>query len=614
MFTSRTSVRPCTQRPDRSATDASRPCVEALEGRRLFHGDVSSAVPAASSSAHAIAPQAALPAGWKQDAAAPIKLFEAMGAVAGDKIYLFAGFINSRIDVTDQYEMYDPATNHWSVLGNAPIPESHVGTATDGTTVYFAGGFRGHWRGQNTPTSADFWMYDTQSNTWTQGPSLPDSRGAGGLVLVDRTLHFFGGLMPDGMTDSDDHWTLNLDNQAAGWASAAPMPDARNHLGYASVGGKVYAIGGQHVLDESGGVDATVNVYDPATDTWDTAAPLPLRRSHLHNSTFVYNDKIYCIGGTDFGGNASSQILTYDPVANQWTNVGRLPTARAATVARAIGDNLIVTTGTPTGVLPQNNTWSRPLNTFAGGSGVGTADLTAAIVSTPPESALAGTRGSATVRITNSGVDRFRSDANVTLFLSTDATVDLLDAGLVIKNVRLNLKEGQSKDIRLKFDYAENAGGTYFLLTRIDPGDPALEASAANNTAAAVSTVNVLPRTIDLAGTIDDPGSKGLAAGGKGSTAVTISNLGNVSFAGPVTFTVSATSASDPAAETPLATITRSLSLKSQRSKRVKVVLPFPTDLAAGSYVLTLRVDPDNAVTESDETNNTSQSTTPFAV
>jgi N-acetylneuraminic acid mutarotase len=584
----------------------------------LLHGGITES-PAADLSgvaeAQALSPQAhALPAGWSQGASAPLKLFEAMGAVAGDKLYVFAGFINSRIDVTSRAEVYDPATNKWSALADAPIPQSHVGTASDGRTIYFAGGFRGDWKGQNTPESADFWMYDTQTETWTQGPSLPEARGAGGLVLIDRTLHFFGGLMPDGATDSDEHWALDLDNQGAGWVSKAHLPDARNHLGYAGVGGKVYAIGGQHVLDETQGVDATVNAYDPATDSWNTVAPLPQRRSHLHNSTFVYNDKIYCVGGTDFGGAASAQILTYDPAANQWTNVGRLPAGRAAGIAREVGDRLIFTTGTPTGVSPQSTTWSRALNSFAGGTDVGTADLTASITSTSAASVIAGDRGSATVRITNSGSDRFRSDANVTVFISTDATIDQADAGMVVKNVKLNLKTGRSKDVRLKFNYPEQAGGTYFLLTRIDPGDPALEASLANNVAAADSTIEVAPQTIDLTGTIDDPSSKGLAAGGGSSTRVTISNLGNVSFADAVTFTVAATSTADPAVQTPLTTVTKSLRLSPQKGKRIKIALPLPQDLASGSYVLTLQIDPDNAVTESNEANNLAQNTTPFAI
>jgi hypothetical protein len=618
VFTRRTFVRPCRWVPGISRHGiqknkaASFACVEALEGRRFFHGGADIAH-SATIEAAPLSPQAVSSAGWKQAAAAPLKLFEAMGAVANDNLYVFAGFFNTSIDVTRRAEVFDPAANRWSALAEAPIPESHVGTTTDGRTIYFAGGFRGDWKGENTPTSSDFWMYDTETAAWSQGPSLPDGRGAGGLVLIDRTLHFFGGMIQGGVEDSGSHWTLDLDNQNAGWTAKADMPDPRNHLGYAALGGKVYAIGGQHVLDEANGMTATVNVYDPATDTWSDAAALPRPRSHLHNSTFVYGDRIYCVGGTISGAVSDTAILTYDPVANQWLSIGRLPAPRAAAVARAVGDRLVVTTGTPTGISPQSTTYTRALNTFAGGSAVGTADLTAEITSPPPASVLAGTRGSAVVRITNSGGDRFRSDANVTLFLSTDAIVDQADAGLVIRNVRLNLQSEKSKSVKLKFDYAENAGGTYFLLTRIDPGDPAAEATTANNFAEAASTIDVTPRTFDLVGTISDPSRRGLAPGGRSSANVTLSNEGNSQYAGSITFTVAAKSALD-SAETVVATITRDFRLSPQKQKRVKVALPFPVDLSGGAYFLTLNVDSNNAITESDETNNNAQNATPFNI
>ena len=37
------------------------------------------------------------------------------------------------------------------------------------------------------------WKYDTTSGTWTTGPPLPERRAGGGLVLVKRELHYFGG-------------------------------------------------------------------------------------------------------------------------------------------------------------------------------------------------------------------------------------------------------------------------------------------------------------------------------------------------------------------------------------------------------------------------------------
>ncbi len=114
-----------------------------------------------------------LPNGWTAGASAPLGLFEAMGASVGGKLYVFAGFYNSYIKVTSRAEVYDPATNSWARLSSVPMPQSHVGTANDGRTIYFAGGFRGDWFGK---ASNEFWMYDTVTGKWKAGPSLPGAR------------------------------------------------------------------------------------------------------------------------------------------------------------------------------------------------------------------------------------------------------------------------------------------------------------------------------------------------------------------------------------------------------------------------------------------------------
>ena len=65
---------------------------------------------------------------------------------------------------------------------------------------------------------------------------------------------------------------------------------------------------------------STVEVYDPRTDTWTTAAPLPTREEGA--AAFTTNGRIYLVGGSDSSGLLSQQIttvLTYDPATNHWT-------------------------------------------------------------------------------------------------------------------------------------------------------------------------------------------------------------------------------------------------------------------------------------------------------
>ena len=61
-----------------------------------------------------------------------------------------------------------------------------------------------------------------------------------------------------------------------GWTRKADMPTARTALAACAVDGKIYAIGG---APRNQVVTATVEQYDPATDTWTTRASMRTPRA-----------------------------------------------------------------------------------------------------------------------------------------------------------------------------------------------------------------------------------------------------------------------------------------------------------------------------------------------
>src|SRR6185295_8480599 len=94
--------------------------------------------------------------------------------------------------------------------------------------IWFAGGFMGNHPG---PTLRSVWKYDVVSDSWIEGPPLPEARGGGGLVRVGRVLHYVGGhyaAMQE--TAAGDHWTLSLDSGTE-WIRRAPLPVPRGHFG-----------------------------------------------------------------------------------------------------------------------------------------------------------------------------------------------------------------------------------------------------------------------------------------------------------------------------------------------------------------------------------------------
>jgi N-acetylneuraminic acid mutarotase len=299
--------------------------------------------------------------GWHSAAPAPINVYEAASATVNGKLYVFGGFDNPQTQATAQSDMYDPATNTWTRLADMPFVVTHSGVAVVGTDIYFAGGFLGDWVGPNlTDQTNQVIVYNTLTNTWSSIAPLPASRAAGGLVLIGQQLHFFGGTDEFVQSDMSDHWVYDLSNPSAGWVAKAPLPDARDHFGYASLNGMIYAVGGEHLTDEIACNDSEVDQYNPATDIWTTVAPLPVASSHFHTNTIVVNGRIVIFGGSADGASEAtilSTVYDYDPKHNRWLAMPPLPEPRSAIVGRVVGSEIVLTGG-ENELSPQLTTWT----------------------------------------------------------------------------------------------------------------------------------------------------------------------------------------------------------------------------------------------------------------
>ena len=99
---------------------------------------------------------------------------------------------------------------------------------------------------------------------------------------------------------------VNVVNLSAeeNWTRKADMPTQRYNFDTCIVNGKIFASGGE--VDKFGDISiATVEMYDPKTDTWERKADMPTARSGV--STSVVDGKIYAIGGAEV--NKTKEIL-----------------------------------------------------------------------------------------------------------------------------------------------------------------------------------------------------------------------------------------------------------------------------------------------------------------
>ena len=261
------------------------------------------------------------PLEWKKAAPSPFARVESPTAVVDGKMYLFGGFTDD-LGASNHLDVYDPASDSWTRKKDMPIRLTHLNPASDGKTIWFAGGCSGKHPG---PVSKEVWKYDIASDSWSAGPPLPERRAGGGLAVVERRLHYFGGYKADRDTNAGDHWSLSLEGGKE-WQREADLPDPRGHVSATVLDGKIYALGGDHGHDITQIDVSSCHRYDPATKKWSAIASLPEGRSHFESSTIVYQGRIVIVGGRCNSSKPPrgvvGDMLRYDPKANSWKVVG----------------------------------------------------------------------------------------------------------------------------------------------------------------------------------------------------------------------------------------------------------------------------------------------------
>lgn len=101
------------------------------------------------------------------------------------------------------------------------------------------------------------------------------------------------------------------------WTDTAPLNHIRSHPATAVWGGKLYVFGGGGTRFVSLN---TVEVYDPRADRWDLATPMPTLRSGAMAT--VIGERIYVIGGGFRKEDGKFRFLptveVYDPARDTW--------------------------------------------------------------------------------------------------------------------------------------------------------------------------------------------------------------------------------------------------------------------------------------------------------
>ena len=89
-----------------------------------------------------------------------------------------------------------------------------------------------------------------------------------------------------------------------------------------------------------------VEIYDPASGEWQTAAPMATARSS-HTANLLSDGRVLVVGGYGTDKDPVNTSEVFDPASGTWSDAGTLVEARADHTATALeGGDIIVAGGT----------------------------------------------------------------------------------------------------------------------------------------------------------------------------------------------------------------------------------------------------------------------------
>jgi len=206
---------------------------------------------------------------WEQIAPLPKEIYHSSAIAVEGKIYIFGGRDNKRNYLRDVY-MYDPLTNQYTQKTNMPVGKSHVDSIAE---------FNGY-------------------------------------------IYVVGGLTTSGAASSAHRYNILTDK----WEQIANLSAIRFGMTVIEFNGLIYAIGG---AQNSGKHVATVEVYNPQSNTWLRKKDIPTHRSYA--SSFIYDNKIYIAGGWNEIEKKTKDIVEiYDPILDSWSKAASMNKERSS--------------------------------------------------------------------------------------------------------------------------------------------------------------------------------------------------------------------------------------------------------------------------------------------
>jgi len=243
--------------------------------------------------------------------------------------------------------MYDPNTDVWTQKNNYPGGGSYsLSVAVVGTDVYLGLGYSG------TLSQTDWWKYNPVTDTYVQLASYPGLPRYGTSAFVAGNKIYLIAGSKGGVPYYEDCYSYDISSNT--WMQISDFPGGlRNHTNAFAFNGKGYVT--------CGTIDLTLSAndmweYNPANDTWlqKSSLPGPIRTSA---SSFQIGPLMYVCTGLDIQTTFHTDLWEYNVLTDTWATRATFPgPARYFGVGFAAGGyGYVATGGDYTNV--QNDLW-----------------------------------------------------------------------------------------------------------------------------------------------------------------------------------------------------------------------------------------------------------------
>jgi N-acetylneuraminic acid mutarotase len=259
------------------------------------------------------------------------------------KIYVIGGLGSNATPNLAKNEVYDPSTNTWEIKEPMKVPRGCLSSAVVDGIIYAIGG-------PHQAPSTILEAYNPASNTWTTKQNMLNPSQQAQACVVNGIIYNIGG-------NHDKRNCEAYDPVTDTWTAKTPIPEgAGGNAAVTAYNGLIYVFGGGFSIESSTlGPHSKVYAYDPLTDTWTQKQSMPTARFNFQ--TYLVNDKIYAIGGSQSRGTSLATVEMYDPAADSWIKLNDMPQKLAWHSGVVMNNKIYVICGSTNWLVSDGAVW-----------------------------------------------------------------------------------------------------------------------------------------------------------------------------------------------------------------------------------------------------------------